>query len=295
MGYQCASNVPLNIDQIAITISHGLIGCHLGIAFYPGNNSPTLAHLAFHRKFSVDSYPPMLSNWASSVVALPPTTGGQLTAMLQGLVSRYKFGGSVKSKAANIAYGINIFAGQGAITLDGRYSPGKDCDGFTCSTIVAETFRLFGFDLVDLRTWDEKPVNKIWGDAVICMLQADGAEAAHVAAVKRNNKGLRLRPEEVAAAGEKFAPGLPLAYADVDDRAAEIVQEMTAACGAPPPAHQKMKNCADAYYAGVAALAPAPVVAAIAAPAHPDSTSGVPEPALPGAIGSSAGALQTPA
>ena len=88
-------------------------------------------------------------------------------------------------------------------------------------------------ELVNLDKWDRGDANIVWGDAVVCMLKAYGVDSDHIELVKANNCGLRLLPEEVAAAAELPRKDRPALQADIAVRSSEIVKEMRQICGQP--------------------------------------------------------------
>jgi hypothetical protein len=87
------------------------------------------------------------------------------------------------------------------------------------------------------------------------LLRADDTSGEHISSVERNNLGLRLRPEEVAAAAEVFKVDAPSTYGDISARSHEIMSEVIARCKAPTPlpAHHKMRSCVDQYHADLSA------------------------------------------
>ncbi len=252
MSYQLSSAVHVGEDQIFIGITHGILGAHLGVAYQDSSGTPKLLHLAFHKNLILESYPK--NNWLVCQLPVDEDAGAQIVALLNASAKLY----SNHLSPFGFDYGINLFAGQGCIAPDGRYEPKDGCDGYTCSTFVAEIFKSFGFDLVDLNSWPRKWANKVWGAAVICLLKADGASSEHIAAVERNNLGLRLKPEEVAAAAEAFQVGFPSAYGDVSERSQEIMAQLINTCDVPPPlsTNHRMRPCVDQYQADLLTQSP---------------------------------------
>lgn len=248
MSYQLSNTVQIVEDQVFVGITQGLFGAHLGVAYQDSSGIPRLLHLAFHKRLQLDLYPE--SNWLVSRFPVDEDAGAQIVALLNASAKLY----SNQKSPSGFDYGINLFAGQGCIAADGSYEPKDGCDGYTCSSFVAEIFRSFGFDLVDLNSWPKKWANKIWGNAVICLLRADNASIEHISAVERNNLGLRLRPEEVAAAAEVFKVGTLSTYCDISVKSHEIMSEVLARCETPsPPPSHKMRLCIDQYHSDLIA------------------------------------------
>lgn len=243
MAYQSAAAQVLTNDQVAIAITHGTFGAHLGVAFFDEQDSPKLLHLAFHKLLLIEDYPPN-NPWAFSLIELGPWSAVQARALLSGMADKYAGG----YKEDSIHYGINLFAGIDSIQSNGQYTPTEDCDGYTCSSIVAAILEKVGFPLVDLKSWESKEINSAWGRAIVCMLRAFRAPPDHVALVEKNNIGLRLKPEEVAAAGEFAQSMRPVKYGDLHRRADEVFKEMLTVCGQPTSLiDSPAKPCADAY------------------------------------------------
>lgn len=249
MAYACADQVEVAEDQVIVAITHGLLGAHLGVAYQDSGGAPKLFHLAFHQTLLVEDYP--LPEWLATRIPIDEFAGAQIVALLDGASKLYpnpKMPGSFD-------YGIALLTGQGSIAANGTYSPKDGCDGYTCSSIIAEIFRSFGFPLVALDTWPERDINRAWGQAIVCLLQAYGASPEHVQAVERNISGLRLRPEEVAAAAERFQPGNAAAFLEIEARADEVMAQVRAECAAPPPLPESnpMTLCVTTFQAAVTA------------------------------------------
>jgi len=245
MGYQCATNVNIGTEKVGIALSHGALGGHLGVAFSDEDGKQHLMHLGWHERLFIQPYPPDPNAWVASVVDLRPFSAMQALALIRAMADKY----SVGFIDEGIHYGINLIAGANAIKQDGTYSPVEGNDGYTCASIVAAMFSGVGLPLVNLPTWENSEANKIWGRAILCMLRAT-VPAAHVAAVEKNNTGLRLRPEEVAAASEVPQASRPVVQAIIEKRADEIMGEMRAVCGAPtaPQEGSSIKPCVDTYH-----------------------------------------------
>ena len=242
MALQNAASLALGDDQIAIGITHGALGTHLGVAYLDEKDAPKLMHLACHKRRYVDPYPPP-SPWGVSLVKLGPLSASQARALLCGMSEKYAGG----YKEESIHYGINLLAGVDSIQGDGSYAPTEGCDGFTCASIVAAVMGKVGFPLVAIETWEPREINKAWGRAILCMLRALNTPTEHVALVEKHNAGLRLRPEEVVAASEVEPKKRPAKYSEIRQRADEVFKEMLDICGSPPSEAGVFTPCAIAY------------------------------------------------
>lgn len=244
MTFQCASTLEFGSEQVVIAICPGLLGNHLGIA-YSAHGKRHLLHLAFHKLLLNDPYPPPVGEWAVKVIDLPPIAASQLVALLMAIALNKN----------GLPYGINLIAGMGAINEKGEYVPQSNSDGYTCSSFIAELLRKIAFPLVRLDSWTSNNESILWGEAVVCLLKAYGAPAEHVASVEKNNSGLRLRPEEVAAAAEMPAVKRPATQDMIKARASVLMKEVQAICHLASPAPPSMQPCIDAYASGLAAIA----------------------------------------
>lgn len=227
MGYKQSQAVPLGAEDVAVCITHGVFGSHLGVAFQTDSGTPKLVHLANHQQLVIEAYPH--EKWISSVVPMDPLESIQVLALLRAFTEVHE-----KQGCGGPEYGINILAGRGSIQLNGTYSPSPGADGFTCSSIIAELFAGAGFELIKLSDWQEHEDNKIWGQAVVCMLRAvRTASAAHIRAVESNISGLRLTPEELAAAAAHPHTERPVSYAIAHMGAVQVLADVLAKCGPP--------------------------------------------------------------
>ncbi len=248
MGLNSATEITWTRDTVGVGIYHGTLGTHIGIVFHNGQ-STQIVHLAWHLKLCEESFPK--PNWLAAVIDLPATVTPQVVSLLRKLCKRYPI---TQDRPDGVTYGLNLVAGRGAFRATGAYKPGKDCDGFTCASFVAEVFRHFGLELVRLDTMLGSPRNHAWAEAIICMLTAYKATPEHIDKVRRSVNGTRLRPEDVCAAIE-----VPAAYRPVDQeaimvRADEIHQEVIDRCGPPPPINHVVIHCKADYEAALARI-----------------------------------------
>lgn len=204
MSFICATDISLPREQVAIAITKGAFGSHIGIMFHSAKDGLQLLHLRFHKDLSVESFPvtPPVT-W----VASPPNIHIVASKALVGLVR------SIAKRRPQIKYGINVEAAKDSISPSGAYKLPKGSDGLTCATFVVEVFRAASLPpLIALETWHATPENKIWGEGVCKLLEHVGADPLHVAEVRANINGLRVRPEEVAAATQFPSKSLPVKF-----------------------------------------------------------------------------------
>lgn len=243
MAFLLAQDVSIGSEDVAIGLTHGLFGSHLGVAYPDEDGTLKLLHLAAHKRLVIESYPPPA--WIASRIEIPPVLSSQVVALLREMGAK----NPVPGNPSHFDYGINLVAGQGAISGDGTYSPNLDSDGFTCASIIAEVFRFMGAGLVALESWTQTNINYAWGCAIVCMLKAAHVPEDHIKAVEKNNIGLRLRPEEVAAAAEAPFVNRPVKFDDLSDRADELFDQIGRDCGPAwcPPKGNPYFPCVDEF------------------------------------------------
>lgn len=211
-------------DQVAIGVSHSSMGAgHIGLAFHSAKNGPQLLHLAWHRKLEVDAIPSDLKTcWVSSVLGIPPSASKQLVAFVRAVATR----------GATINYAVDFIAAKGSFSANGTYKPPKNSNGLTCASFVVEVLRGGMIDLVKEKTWRADPANEVWGQAV-CDELAKSTDPEHVALVRNSVNGLRLRPFEVAGAGQLSYKLWPAEFDTVQEPANTVVAELLPICPLP--------------------------------------------------------------
>ena len=209
MGLANLQAVLFTKDQLAVAVSHSEVGAgHIGLAFHSAKHGPQVLHLAWHQKLQVESVPLELQTcWASSVLKLPAAASKQIVAYVRAVATR----------GARINYGLDFIAAKGSFSSNGSYKAPKNSYGLTCASFVVETLRGAMINLVKESTWRADPANIEWGNCV-CNLLAKTADPEHVAAVRLSINGLRLRPFEVAGAGELGHKMWPADFDLVQDR-----------------------------------------------------------------------------
>lgn len=224
-------------DQVAITLGRGLFGSHLGVAFHTANEGLKVLHLRFHKDLATDHFPDPNYIWIGCVVDLPSRASAALVGILRGLTK----------KRPNIGYGLNFLAGKGSFSPNGSYKAPKGSDGFTCSTFVVELFRNAALPLINEKTWESNSVNLAWGEAVCCLLEnIHPTDVEHVAEVRKNNLGLRVRPEEVAAAANLNYSDRPVDFSVAISSAHQILFLLDASCPV-IEVPQRFQHCVAIY------------------------------------------------
>jgi hypothetical protein len=254
MAYESASHVSISAEEVAVAICPGTFGSHMGIAVTDMSGAAQLLHFGWHRALLKDAYP--MENWAACKVALDEWTLPQLSGVARGVLDSYE---AVKG---SLTYGIDLFASQGAVNADGSIEQSPSSDGHTCATFVVDVFRAASIPIVDLDSWKPSPEGEAWGTAVACCLEAYGAQRGidempgHVATVRANNKGIRVKPEEVAAAAVMSTLGISPGATQEQTRepAEEIMMRMHELCVSGPPS-SIFNACVDEYKTALADIA----------------------------------------
>lgn len=243
MTYELARDVPLAANDVAVCMTHGLFGTHLGVAFRNENGQAKLVHLANHLSMKVEDYP--AENWIAKVVPFHHDETLQILPFLRVFSEKLETKGS-----GEIEYGINIVAGRQAFDANGDYHAERGKSGYTCATIVVDFFYDPGLELLKAEEWETNDANKAWGDAVVCMLKAGGrASEEHIQAVAASNLGKRITPEEVAAAAARPRNERPVGFTTAQEGAKIVLDNMLAKCGPPPSigSDHQMAPCVKIY------------------------------------------------
>ncbi len=237
MAFLKETSIAIKNNQIAVALGHGLLGGHAGIVFHAAKEGMFLLHLRFHNDLALEPFPRNDNGWLGCVVDLPPHASTHFVGMLR----------SLSKKKPKIGYGLNILFGQNAFDDKNRYRPPAGHDGLTCATFIVELFKSAGLPLIELTSWDTSPANLCWGEAICCLLTVmHPSEIEHIAAVKRSNSGMRVTPEEVAAAADMPYGKRPVHFHSLA-RQALTVAELVAATCTKPPVRECFAKCVEIY------------------------------------------------
>lgn len=222
MPYVQASGLSFPKDKLAVAVTHGAFGNHIGIAFHSAKEGVKLLHLASHINLRTDDFSEELpKKWVSSVVDLPASVSIQMVAIVRSLAKRLP----------HINYGINVIAAAGSFDSTGRYKAPKGSDGLTCATFVSTIFHDFRLPLIQEETWLPSPENAQWGIMVYEWLRDKcNADEAHLEAVRQNINGLRVRPDEVAAAADIPFSQRPVNFEIATKGAPAVLAALQAIC-----------------------------------------------------------------
>ena len=160
------------------------------------------------------------------VATVPPSASKQLVAFVRAVATR----------GATINYAVDFIAAKGSFSPNGNYKPPRNSNGLTCASFVVEALRGGMINLVKESTWRPDPANVAWGHAVCDELEKT-ADADHIASVRKSLNGLRMRPFEIAGAGELGRARWPAEFGEVQAPAAAVGIELLPICPMPtrPP------------------------------------------------------------
>lgn len=170
-------------------------------------------------------------DYACVVPRLEPEEENDVTAMCRLIESR-----NILPDPQKIPYGIgppnNIrFNRDGELILEGGL-------GLTCSTFVLTVFESVRVPIADLTDWVVRSDDETRHTALIEMMrngvgQYPPADPQHVARVGASPPCIRVRPEEVAAAG--LARSLPIGFDLAEPWGEWVVKSVSAAGGTGDP------------------------------------------------------------
>lgn len=224
MAFVNTTALAFSKEQIVIGLTHGAFGSHIGLAFHSAKEGVQLLHLRFHRDISSDPFPVENKCWIITVPEVHKTNSKILIGIVRALANR----------KPTINFGINLFKTNGSFDANGRYTAPRGSDGLTCATFISEIFRAAGLPLVRNDTWETRDSDVAWGDEVCNLLKTKGnASDEHIAAVRANINGLRLRPEEVAFAADQPSRFRPMAFAEASGGGATVMTTLHIACPLP--------------------------------------------------------------
>ncbi|MES2046792.1 MAG: hypothetical protein V4447_00210 [Pseudomonadota bacterium] len=224
MTFLAVADLEFSKDQVAIAVTHGLFGSHAGIAYHSVKDGLQLLHLAWHQRLVVDSYP-LAYCWIACKPEVPPLASKQLVGIVRAIAKR----------KPSVNYAVDAIAAKGSFDANGHYRPPKGSKGLTCATFVTEIFRAALLPLIKEETWAAKDVNVKWANDVADRLQRD-ADEVHVAAVRASINGIRVRPEEVGAAGTVPFKQRPVLYDVAFDAAPKVMTHLHQVCPITPVA-----------------------------------------------------------
>jgi hypothetical protein len=248
MAYVHSAALEFPKEKAAIAVSRGAFGSHLGIAFHSAKDGVQVLHLRTHLQLFSETFDASRLCWVASPLDLPPKASAQVVSIIRGLAKR----------RPHIPYGLNFLKSNGSFDPNGHYKAPKGSNGLTCATFVSTLFSDLRAPLIQPATWQPSDENRAWAEDVCKFLETHGVPEDHVAAVRGNVDGLRVRPEEVAVAAVVAGADLPIDFTRATADAPMVMATLHAACPLRPPV-----------------ATPTDVAAAESAAAEPDSVGKV--------------------
>lgn len=170
----------------AVAVTAGTIGLHAGLVFRGSDDTCHVLHLAWHYKLRCDSN---LDEWLCVTPTIDPIELQVLAALCVTL----------DSVRPRIPYGLRF--SESTFDEEGRFVPGSNETGLTCSTFVMAVFDWARIALLARETWPVREEDITAQKNLLRALQeTNDATREHVVAVERELGCMRYRPEEVAVA-----------------------------------------------------------------------------------------------
>ncbi len=221
MSFVCSEKLSLRNDQVAVGLTFGTFGRHTGLLFQD-RGSLKVAHMRFHLNVAVEDFP---TKHAPCWIAAPLQMHPMNAKTLIGHLNRIGLSGS------QVSFGVNIRTSRGSFSSQGDYQRPIGNDGLTCATFVNELCRSIGLPLVDEHSWDlDREEDRLWVEEVAELLRDNNADPRHIAWVRSNANGLRIRPEEVAASGNHKASRTGISFQVASAEGAQLLDQLDACC-----------------------------------------------------------------
>ena len=187
---------------------------HCGILYKLDDAPVRMAHLAWHFDLRDEAAP---SDYFWTEVNLDETNRRVLAA----------FASVIGSNEGGIPYGLDA-AGAAFDRGTGEYIDPPIGKGLTCATFVVAVFGSYGFDLLNEDSWPNRECDTAWQEKIVGNLQANGASAEHIDAIRSDIGAKRFRPEEIC---RRFAgmADWPVQFADIRPIAEAIREQVRAA------------------------------------------------------------------
>ncbi|MBY0612132.1 MAG: hypothetical protein K2P80_08100 [Beijerinckiaceae bacterium] len=200
-----------DVKNAGLFITATPYGFHSGF-LYTQNNATRAVHLAFHYRLN-DDIPGPSYRWVQ--IGLDEDN----SLVLSGLLSRIGNAGSL------IPYGFDASGCCFDAHSGELISPLEIGKGLTCATFITSVLNTYGYNLLLIDSWPERPDDVEWQRDIVLLL-AKYASAEHVKIVEGDIGKVRLRPHEAVAAGAVDGENWPLSYEMVSSAAEQVVFEL---------------------------------------------------------------------
>jgi hypothetical protein len=171
-----------------------------------------LAHLAWHNRLE-NSQPKDAYLWVDPII--PTRRARQVAARCRQILRANKRGIPYAFSPPNDCFDQET----------GSFLFGPTRAGLTCASFVLAVFDSAGIRLADYATWPQQRAGDLeWQQFVIQQLEANGADAKHIACVKNETGAVRYRPEDVA--GCAAADQLPCPFSIAKPLSEKILKQL---------------------------------------------------------------------
>ncbi|SDM28434.1 hypothetical protein [Ensifer sp. YR511] len=205
-----------NVNGVGLAIGRtGPAQNHVGILYHT-DTEPRLLHLRWHYLLSDDS--PYDQPWKEFLWADLNLEDEENRAVLSAFIATVWM-----NHNGDIPYGFS-FDGS-AFNADGTFVSPPVGQGLTCATFIVHVLSAAGFSLLDITTWQDREGDEEWRAKIIGWLeQGDKVPKAHLDALRQDDSAIRIRPEDVMAAG--IASPWPVSFGDASAIAGELLAEL---------------------------------------------------------------------
>jgi hypothetical protein len=205
---------PLCVAIAGSAISGSTAARHTAVVVLPVDGPHRMIHLGRHNELNNDLFDAPYC-WVE-VVGLDPVVRDTFVDWMLSIWQHNEVGG--------IPYGFDLFV-EDHFDADGKYVGVSSGTGLTCATFALSCFAGYGVILIEHTSWPLRPADAIWQQRIAVALERR-AGAAHAAALQNLvGKIARFRPEEVAASASAYS-GKPMAFAEADEIAQGLLQQM---------------------------------------------------------------------
>lgn len=204
-----------NVDEVGLVIGRSnATQNHVGF-LYLTDDGPRMLHLAWHYRLQNDN--PYDDQWKDYVWADFHLEEDENRSALAAVVA------SVWINHTDIPYGFS-YEGS-AFNADGSFVPPPLGRGLTCATFVVKVVSSAGFDLLEMESWQNREGDAEWRAKIVGWLErTEGVAKSHIDALLKDANAMRIRPEDVIAAG--ITSPWPVGFGDASRIAQGILAEL---------------------------------------------------------------------
>jgi hypothetical protein len=184
---------------------------HVGVCFRAPHAGEGMFELRFHHEL-VES--PLHEHYWLAILDIHPLRVPAIVGTIRKIVAR---SGEI------VPYGPSYPEGDCFDRDSGAWLLSPTGHGLTCATFVVAALRLVGVDLLQVREWRARADDSNFRSWVVEILREHG-HTEQADWVQANDRGTRIRPEEVAGAALAPAADWPLGF----ERAARAGEQVLA-------------------------------------------------------------------